>query len=642
LLLQLGDVFNMPNTNCKFITVEYIKCLEDKFEKINKIDRINYRNKSVKILESLEQSIKFDNIDNLLHNWLKITKSFMRNNQDILFTKADKSNTTVAIDKNQYNGKMNNILDDNSTYLVVEKDPTKNITDKLKQVLTSWKNKGYIENNVYRSLLVTDGVLPRAYGMPKIHKKGIPCRIVVSSINSPLHKLAVYIHKIIKNNINNPNSYVKDSYDLVNKLKNTQLHSKVKIASFDVVSLFTNVPLDFAMDSIRIRWAEISVGTSISCDDFLNRVSLILNSTFFKFNNKIYKQIFDTPMGSPLSPIIAQIVLRDIEERVFNVIPFHIPIYYRYVDDILIATPLEEMYNALCVFNSIHDRVQFTSEINDDNYINFLNLKVAINDNNRIVIDLYSKPTASGRFLNFYSNNPITHKKGIIYGMIDKVLLLSDTHFHNDNIKSCIEHLLNNSYSLKFIFNTIRNRIKYHIYKQNNNKENKEDNDIDYTKTCAILYVKEFSNRIASLLSNSGVKTTYKCNNKLNNIIKPNKDPLPYMQNSNVVYKITCSDCQASYIGQTKRQLGTRIKEHKQKINNKKTDSLAVITEHIFNTNHKIDWDNTKILDRETNYNKRLISECIHIKRHAHNINKKTDTDLFPDNYLPILYKIKN
>jgi len=230
--------------------------------------------------------------------------------------------------------------------------------------------------------------------------------------------------------------------------------------------------------------------------------------------------------------------------------------------------------------------------------------------------------------------------------MIDKILILSDTQFHNDNIISCIKILLNNSYPLKFIFNTIRNRIKYHLYKQNNNNDNNDNKDYNnninnknYTNSCSIPYIKEFSNKIASMLSNSGFRITYKCNNKLNYIIKPKKDPLPYMQNSNVVYKIACTDCQATYIGQTKRQLGTRIKEHKQNIN-KKSESLSVISEHIVNTDHIIDWDNTTILDREKNYNRRLISECIHIKRHIHSINKQTDTDLFPDTYLPILNKI--
>jgi len=294
---------------------------------------------------------------------------------------------------------------------------------------------------------------------------------VVSTINSPLHKLAVYIHNIIKNNIKNSNSHLKDSYDLVKQLNNTQLHSTVKIASFDVVSLFTNIPLDLALNSINKRWTEIETNTTIPMKEFLIRINLVLNSTFFKFNNTIYKQIYGTPMGSPLSPIIAEIILRDIEEKAFD-LSVHIPIYYRYVDDILIASAPEELDNILKVFNSLHDRINFTAEINNNNSINFLNLKITLGDNNKLILDLYSKPTASGRFLNFYSNHPTAHKKGVIFGMIDRIMCLSDNQFHKNNIINCIKILLNNSYPLKFIFNTIRTRMKYHLYKQKDQTAN--------------------------------------------------------------------------------------------------------------------------------------------------------------------------
>jgi len=110
------------------------------------------------------------------------------------------------------------------------------------------------------------------------------------------------------------------------------------------------------------------------------------------------------------------------------------------------------------------------------------------------------------------------------------------------------------------------------------------------------------------------------------------------MQNSNVVYKIPCSDCNASYVGQTKRQLNTRIKEYRQNIN-KKQDALSVISEHRLNTGHNFNWEKTLILDTETNYNKRLISESLHIKRQINSINKKTDTDLVPEIYFPLLSK---
>jgi len=79
------------------------------------------------------------------------------------------------------------------------------------------------------------------------------------------------------------------------------------------------VPQDLAIESIINRWTLIEKNTNISMEDFISAIKLILSSTFFTilqfFNNKTYRQIFGTPMGSPLSPIIADIVLQDLEEK---------------------------------------------------------------------------------------------------------------------------------------------------------------------------------------------------------------------------------------------------------------------------------------------------------------------------------------
>jgi hypothetical protein len=93
------------------------------------------------------------------------------------------------------------------------------------------------------------------------------------------------------------------------------------------------------------------------------------------------------------------------------------------------------------------------------------------------------------------------------------------------------------------------------------------------------------------------------------------------------------------YVGQTKRQLNTRIKE--QNIN-KNSESLNVISNHRLETGHNFDWDNTKILHTEINYNKRIISKSLHIKKQKNGINKKIDTELFPEIYLPILAKFSD
>lgn len=102
------------------------------------------------------------------------------------------------------------------------------------------------------------------------------------------------------------------------------------------------------------------------------------------------------------------------------------------------------------------------------------------------------------------------------------------------------------------------------------------------------------------------------------------------------MYKVSCHDCDSSYVGQTKRKLNTRIKEHRADIK-KRSGSPSVISQHRVEYGHDFEWDNIKILDREIGYNKRLISEMLHIKSQNNSLNKQEDTEFLPESYLPLL-----
>lgn len=67
---------------------------------------------------------------------------------------------------------MTTLLSDNETYVVIEKDPIKKITNELRNLLVRWKKNSFIAESIYRSLMSSDDILPRAYGLPKIHKNG--------------------------------------------------------------------------------------------------------------------------------------------------------------------------------------------------------------------------------------------------------------------------------------------------------------------------------------------------------------------------------------------------------------------------------------------------------------------------------------
>ena len=114
--------------------------------------------------------------------------------------------------------------------------------DKLARLLRNLLKTKIIDKNTF-DFLFSSGTSPGIlYGLPKIHKPSVPIRPILSTIGTFNYNLAKYFVKIVE-----PITYnkytVKNSFDFANELKSIDLSNKV-MASFDVESLFTNIPLD--------------------------------------------------------------------------------------------------------------------------------------------------------------------------------------------------------------------------------------------------------------------------------------------------------------------------------------------------------------------------------------------------------------
>lgn len=156
-------------------------------------------------------------------------------------------------------------------------------------------------------------------------------------------------------------------------------------------------------------------------------------------------------MGSPLSPVISDLVLQNLEEYALKKLPFTPLFYFRYVDDIATAAPPVYFDTMLAVSNSFHDRLNFTIEIGRDDVLNFLDVSLVM-INGSITYNWYHKPTFSGRYLNCFSQHHISQKRAVALAFIDRAFLLSHPSFHQENLHLVISILLNNGYPLRLIF----------------------------------------------------------------------------------------------------------------------------------------------------------------------------------------------
>jgi len=101
--------------------------------------------------------------------------------------------------------------------------------------------------------------------------------------------MAKYLNKIISDNIPRTEFQVRNSFELCDPLSSETIPESCILFSLDVVSLFTNIPLDLAINNIAKRWQYLERFTKITKSEFIAAINFILSSTYFKFNNKIYK-----------------------------------------------------------------------------------------------------------------------------------------------------------------------------------------------------------------------------------------------------------------------------------------------------------------------------------------------------------------
>nr|VZH95021.1 unnamed protein product [Spirometra erinaceieuropaei] len=344
----------------------------------------------------------------------------LRADNDLVIVPADKGRSTVVLDRTDYNQKAKSLLEDRQSYVPCESNPMKTLTREINATLLAMENSSAISPIDRRMARAQETALARFYGLPKVHKEGVPLRLIVSLKGTPTYGLAKWLFQRLKFLTSDSNTTVSSSTQFLEKLKGVSLLPSDIMVSFDVTSLFTSIPQDLAVETIELLLREKYDETEnrLGHAQIIQLLKFCLK-TYFTFDGTIYEQVKGTPMGSPISGLIAEAVLQRLESLVFR---HHRPKFLaRYVDDTFVVIERDQVLTFKEQLNAVFPDIQFTMEEEENNQLAFLDVLVCRKDCGGLKTKVFRKATNTTQILNFNSNHPISHKRSCVRALYRRV-----------------------------------------------------------------------------------------------------------------------------------------------------------------------------------------------------------------------------
>ncbi|CAH1267006.1 Hypp3654 [Branchiostoma lanceolatum] len=630
----LGKGLNFAITPRSIPVKEIVTATEVAAIKLDQEEASLLRNEVVGILQNAKPPKP-----NLSNEERQAIKS-LKENKDIVIIPADKGKAVVVMDKTEYVEQCEKLLDDKDTYKVIgPTNPTKKLKGRLQRKLRKIKKAGHLDQKVYDIVYPTSDATPRFYATPKIHKDPLKMRPIVSGINSITYHLARHLADLLKPLVGQTAEHIKNSKDLVTKVKGIKLEDGEVLTSFDVTALFTSVPGEEVVQ-MATRRAEADLTwkdrTLLTPEEFGELLLLVVSTTYFQYNGAIYEQTYGMAMGSPLSPVLANLFMEEFERKALDTAPHRPKFWGRYVDDTGVVNQREHEQELFEHINKQHDSIKFTIEKEKDGRLPMLDVMMIRNPDNSITTDVYRKETHTDQYLQWSSNHPVHQKLGIVRTLMHRAdTLIEDPTLRaveKEKVREALRHCGYPEWALKEGDNSSRkNATKDH------NPQNKERRA---TSFAVLPYIKGVSERLKRAYAKHNVSLFSKPGYTLRNALVRPKDPLVPSERCGVIYKISCEQCGEVYVGETERSLGERTEEHQKSVDC--SDGISALSQHELKTKHRITNgpipDIIEIIDLESRNSHRKIKEAVHIQLERAGMNRTGGWEL-PKSYLPLLRK---
>ena len=274
-----------------------------------------------------EQQQQHHNNCNLNPAQCRALTQLKQDNTRVVLT-ADKGVAMVIMDQQDYNTKAQALLQDTNSYKVLPKDPplhSKTSSSIFSRTSSSQEASAPKSTNNFTPPVQFP---PNFMAFPKYTKQVPPLRPIVSSRGSITYGVAKELSHIIKPLVGQSPHHLKNTQHFIQQLQGIRLQAGESITSYDVKALFTSVPVQPSVQFVKHRLQQdttLPQRTSMSIPQITSLLDFCLTHTYFLFQGKYYEQVQGAAMGSPISPLIANIFMEEFEVKALQSFPHPLP-----------------------------------------------------------------------------------------------------------------------------------------------------------------------------------------------------------------------------------------------------------------------------------------------------------------------------
>ncbi|CAF2729183.1 unnamed protein product [Rotaria sp. Silwood2] len=413
---------------------------------------------SKKVPITLERSAKREN------KIVQSIRSLLRNRSDIVVRRTDKSKVFYIGKATDLARKAVEYMLKTNAYQEITNDhcPLSDMLYAVKKLLTSLVAQKAITIQQFKKISpkTINLELGHYHGLPKPHKPGTPLRPIIASIHAPATIISKFLNDLLAPiylHIAREMTFI-NGIDVIGKLEKYVLggnfQATTKFVVIDMTDLYTMIPREGALHAL-IRFLENNshhgkMGT-LSIDAIMRMARLILDTNYFAYDNKYYRQTPGGAMGSAFTQVLANIYMHEWEQDLIQYQAAHNGIYGRYIDDIFMATNQKIAAIKIELERAAQKDINIKINYQIDTCVNFLDVTL-LNINGYLKTTLYHKTTAEPYILPYTSDHPRhVHRNIPFSALLRAARFCSDVQDFNKELIRIDMSLLLSNYPPKFI-----------------------------------------------------------------------------------------------------------------------------------------------------------------------------------------------